>query len=113
MDKLLEIVLAAVVISVTGLAVLFVVNGQTGSFTDFMDSQSQGAQCDLLKDKYDRAAENENQEKYSQIATKAGNQGCSWADNPNPGPQCGTITNQANCEASGVCVWGGGSCNPK
>jgi len=55
LDKLLEIVLAAVVISVTGMALLFVVNGQTGSFTDFMGNQSQGAQCDLQKTKWESA----------------------------------------------------------
>ena len=55
MDKLLEIVLAAVVISVTGLALLFAVNGQTGSFTDFMTNQSSGAQCDVQKTKWENA----------------------------------------------------------
>lgn len=55
MDKLLEIVMAAVVISVTGLAVLFVVNSQTSSATGFFDNQSQGAQCDLQKTQWEDA----------------------------------------------------------
>jgi hypothetical protein len=55
LDKLLEIVLAAVVISVTGMALLFVVNGQTGSFTDFMGNQSSTAQCDLQKTQWEDA----------------------------------------------------------
>ncbi|QKQ98899.1 hypothetical protein GKQ38_05255 [Candidatus Nanohaloarchaea archaeon] len=79
MDKLLEIVMAAVVISVTGLAVLFALNSQSGSFMNFLDSQSQDARCDMLKDKYDRAAENENVDRYTEINQKASNMGCEWA----------------------------------
>lgn len=57
MDKLLEIVMAAVVISVTALAVLFALNGQSGDFTTFLGNQSDGAQCDLHWQEYKNALE--------------------------------------------------------
>lgn len=55
MDRTLEIVLAAIVISVTGMALLFVLNGQSGDFTDFLDQESSDANCDLQWQKYQNA----------------------------------------------------------
>ena len=81
MDKLLEIVLAAVVISVTGMALLFVVNGQTGSFTDFMGNQSQGAQCDIKHTKWkDTVCSNPTE--ASDIMDEADAAGCDTSDWP-------------------------------
>ncbi|WEL23890.1 hypothetical protein [Candidatus Nanohalovita haloferacivicina] len=55
MDMVLELIMAAAVITVTALAVLFVLNGQSTDFISFTDNQSTDARCDLQKTKWEDA----------------------------------------------------------
>ncbi|MFB6203547.1 MAG: hypothetical protein ABEK01_03580 [Candidatus Nanohaloarchaea archaeon] len=48
MDKTLELVLAAAVIMVTGLAVMSMVENQSYGFMDFLDRQSNQSQCKIV-----------------------------------------------------------------
>ncbi|MFB6199316.1 MAG: hypothetical protein ABEJ83_00430 [Candidatus Nanohaloarchaea archaeon] len=75
MDKLLEIVMAVVVISVLGLGLLYAVNSQSDSFLGFMDSQSHDAQCDLLKKQHSNA---DSSEEMMSIEDKARSNDCDW-----------------------------------
>jgi type II secretory pathway pseudopilin PulG len=49
MDKTIEIVVVAMVVLVAATVVLFLFQDQTDSFGSFLDSQQNGAQCQLLK----------------------------------------------------------------
>ncbi len=49
MDKTIWLIMVAVVAVVVAVFVLFMVQGQTNSFTEFISGESETAQCDLWK----------------------------------------------------------------
>ncbi|MFQ3307828.1 MAG: hypothetical protein ACI977_000039 [Candidatus Nanohaloarchaea archaeon] len=62
MDKTLEIVIAVVVLMATAVVLLFMLQGESDSFSGFLEDRSNNASCQLLKAEYengDTAAKDE------------------------------------------------------
>lgn len=102
MDKTIEIVVVAMVAISLAVGLIFMVRGQSDSFLNFAQGEQSTAKCDLWRqtDQTDKLQEH----------------GCEYsgsAGTGSPGPQCGSITNRRNCEASGVCTWSGDQCTEK
>ena len=55
MDKTLEIVIAATVLLMTAVSVMFMVSDRAGGFNEWANDTSEGAQCDLLKAEYENS----------------------------------------------------------
>lgn len=70
MDKTIEIVVVAMVVLVTGLIVLYLVQGQTEGFGDFLGEQKTGAECDLAKTNYQNTC-SDNRQELNQIQENA------------------------------------------
>lgn len=86
MDKTIEVILVATVVLVTALAVLFIFQGRAFGFDSFLDNQSQGAECGLLKTQYQQACSCSESppetDKASEIKSDARSKSCDWSTLP-------------------------------
>lgn len=57
MDKTLEIVIAVVVLMATAVVILFMLQGESDSFSGFLEDRSSNATCQLLKAEYENGDE--------------------------------------------------------
>ena len=84
MDKTLEIIIAATVILLTALTVMFMVGGQSESFNDWMNNTKGDAECSLKKTQYENAcncgSDNPNNPDANQIKAEAASNSCSWTN---------------------------------
>lgn len=81
MDKTLEIIIAATVILLTALTVMFMVGGQSGDFNNWLNNTQGDAECSLKQTQYENACDCDSsgvQGEAEQII--AGAQQCSWTD---------------------------------
>lgn len=83
MDKTIEIIIAATVIIMTALTVMFMVGGQSGDFADWLNNTQGDADCSLKKTNYENACDcsadsTAVQGEAQQIVAES--QQCSWTD---------------------------------
>jgi len=57
MDKTLEIIIAATVILLTAVTVMFMVGGQSGDFADWMNNTQKDADCSLQRTNFENACD--------------------------------------------------------
>lgn len=57
MEKTIEILLVATVVLMTAVVVIFMLQGRVGSFDDFLQGQSEDAQCSIGETKFKNTAE--------------------------------------------------------
>jgi len=79
MDKTLEIIIAATVILLTALTVMFMVGGQSESFNDWMNNTQGDAECSLLKTEYENTCSNSPTD-APEIADEAESESCDWTE---------------------------------
>ena len=84
MDKTIEIIIAATVIIMTALTVMFMVGGQSGDFQNWLNDTQGDAECSLQKTELENTCtcgSSEVQEEAQQIIAEA--QSCDWTENIN------------------------------
>lgn len=79
MDKTVEIIIAATVILLTALTVMFMVGGQSESFNDWMNNTQGDAECSLLKTEYENTCSNSPSD-APEIRSEASGKSCSWTE---------------------------------
>lgn len=84
MDKTLEIIIAATVILLTALTVMFMVGGQSESFNDWMNNTQGDAECSLKQTQYENAcdcsADAATNPKAQEIKSEAASNSCGWTN---------------------------------
>ena len=83
MDKTLEIIIAATVILLTALTVIFMVGGQSGDFNDWMNNTQGDAECSLKQTQYENACScpaEGSQPDAEQIMSEAASNECGWTE---------------------------------
>ena len=93
MDKTLEIVVVAMIVLVTGLVMLFLVQGESEGFQSFLDGQTDDADCKVAESQAQMACPDEkavksileeNQDQCSNIETTDCQVFCDREDECNP-----------------------------
>ena len=83
MDKTVEIIIAATVILLTALTVMFMVGGQSESFNDWMNNTQGDAECRLKQTKYENTCScpaGGPQPDAEQIRADAASNSCGWTE---------------------------------
>lgn len=87
MDKTVEIIIAATVILLTALTVMFMVGGQSESFNDWMNNTQGDAECSLKKTQYENAcncgSQSPSNQEAQQLRSEAASNSCGWTENIN------------------------------
>ena len=82
MDKALELIMVAVILVVASVVIISMLQGQTESFGDFANGQTNSSNCGLSELEYERNLDCSVPTEgpaASTIETRASNNGCSWA----------------------------------
>lgn len=77
MDKVLEIIIAASVLLVASLTLIFATTDSLGDFGEVADADSQV--CRVLERDYNEAMDEGNSDRADEIEDQASEDGCSWA----------------------------------
>ncbi|MFB6213290.1 MAG: hypothetical protein ABEJ07_01885 [Candidatus Nanohaloarchaea archaeon] len=76
MELSVQLILVATVAIITGTIVVFMVQGQSSDIGDFLGSQTDSAQCNLLKSQARSAAERGDVAQCQSKKAKASSNGC-------------------------------------
>jgi cell division protein FtsL len=77
MDKVLTLIVAATVLMIAAVTLIFSTTDSLGGFGDTANTSSQI--CDVYKGEYNDAQDEGDTEEIQRITEKASEQGCAWA----------------------------------
>ena len=77
MDKILGIIIAASVLLVASMTLIFATTDSLNDFGEVADADSQV--CQVLQRDYDEAVDEGNTDRADEIEDRASDRGCSWA----------------------------------